>query len=115
MQVLLERIHLDRYYYAIERDKNMHVSKLFFAFPSSIIVTNINPHVFISDGTCKTNQYKMPLMHAVGLSSVGTTFSFFFAFLDGAEEEGRTRTYPRWSFATGRYGVCVRVLLTLVQ
>ena len=42
-----------------------------------------NPYVFILDCTYKVNKSNMPLMHYVGVSSVGTiTFSSSFAFID---------------------------------
>ena len=66
----------------VELEPNTHhVTRLFFAHRKSIDMMKDFPEVLLMDCTYKTNRFKMPLLDMVGVSSLGTTFHFAFAFL----------------------------------
>ena len=64
-----------------------HLKHLFFAFPESIKMTKRFSGVIIADSTYKTNKFKLPLLHFVGITSIGSSFSSAYCFLNAENEE----------------------------
>ena len=60
---------------------NQNLTNLFFAFPEQIEMFRRHNYVVMADCTYKTNRYKMPLLHFIGLTNVGKSFSVGFCFL----------------------------------
>ncbi|CAG8666746.1 18842_t:CDS:2, partial [Racocetra persica] len=87
IQALLDELVEENieYYYQYDQDRNL--THLFFAYPKSIILTKTYNSVLLMDCTYKTNKFKMPLFHVVGMTSFNTTFSSCFAFLKSEQEE----------------------------
>jgi MULE transposase domain/FAR1 DNA-binding domain len=64
-------------------DDNGHVNFLFFANARSIELIQAYPDVILTDATYKSNRYEMPLIHFLGVTCIGTTFSIAFCFVSG--------------------------------
>ena len=69
------------------RNQNDELVHLFVAFPEQISMYKNHNIVLIADCTYKTNRYKMPLLHFIGLSGVGKSFSIGFCFLQSEVKE----------------------------
>ncbi|XP_058216857.1 protein FAR1-RELATED SEQUENCE 5-like [Rhododendron vialii] len=87
VQALFDELGKWDFSFDVERDRDVHLTHLFFAHPSSIALTKSYPYVFAMDCTYKTNKYKMPLLDIVGVSSFNGSFYSCFAFMQ-KEEEG---------------------------
>ncbi|CAG8502740.1 2637_t:CDS:2, partial [Scutellospora calospora] len=87
IQALLDELveeNIEHYY---QYNQNGNLTHLFFAHPKSIILTKTYNSILLMDCTYKTNKFKMPLLHVVGMTSFNTTFSSCFAFLKSEQEE----------------------------
>jgi hypothetical protein len=63
------------------------VTALFFAHQNQINLMRAYPDVLLLDCTYRTNRYKMPLLHILGVSSTQKQFSAGFCFLSGEEHD----------------------------
>lgn len=81
MQALIDHLEIEDIPHKVKVDDLGRVTHLFFTFPDAIKLAKTSPTVLVMDSTYKTNKYKMPLLHAVGVSSTYHTFSAFFCFL----------------------------------
>jgi hypothetical protein len=81
MKALLDTLYEGpyKYYYALEN--NGSVKSLFFSHHQSIQLCKRFGKVFIADCTYKTNQFNMPLLNIVGITSTFHTFNAGFIFL----------------------------------
>jgi hypothetical protein len=70
---------------SVELDSDRKVKALFFAHVSQVELYRANPDLLALDCTYKTNRYNMPLLHFLGVSSIGKYFSATFCFLSGEE------------------------------
>ena len=61
IQALLEELGKGGFIYNVQYDSDGHLTHLFFAYPTSMVLTRSNSSVFVMDCTYKTNKYKMPL------------------------------------------------------
>ncbi|KAK1262170.1 hypothetical protein QJS04_geneDACA021835 [Acorus gramineus] len=88
MQQLMKLIYDHGY---IERHRVQEnaevVSEIFFAHPKSIQLVHAFPLVFMMDCTYKTNQYRMPLLEIVGVTSTGKTFVAALVYLRAEKED----------------------------
>ncbi|KAG5541196.1 hypothetical protein RHGRI_021152 [Rhododendron griersonianum] len=85
IQALFEELCQGDFTFDVAYDQNGHLTHLFFAHPSSSILTKSYTNVFVMDCTYKTNKYKVPLLDIIGVSSFNSSFYSCFAFL---EKEG---------------------------
>ena len=77
-----------KYYYMHRRcEATAEVQDLFFAHPTSIELLRAFPQVLLMDCTYKTNIYRLPLLHIVGVTSTGLTFCVACAFLEAEKED----------------------------
>jgi hypothetical protein len=58
-----------------------------FAYPELIRFANQYNRVFLLDCTYKTNRYKMPLLHIIGLLPSNSSYSITFCFMQNEQEE----------------------------
>jgi hypothetical protein len=63
------------------------LKSLFFAHASQKELMRSFPDILGMDCTYKTNRYNMPLLHFVGVTSIGRYFSAGFCFLSGEKED----------------------------
>jgi len=66
---------------------------LFIAYPQSIQLAQTNQDIILVDNTYKTNKFDMPLLHMIGITSSGMTFSIGFCFLPSETQQDFT-----WAF-----------------
>ena len=81
MQVLLSLLHSNGYIYEFSTTGSNELENLFFVHPTSFDIWRAFPHVLIIDATYKTNQYNMPFVQIVGVTSTNKTFSIAFTFM----------------------------------
>ncbi|KAD6118680.1 hypothetical protein E3N88_09951 [Mikania micrantha] len=88
MQVLENVLHSQRYiYYTYEDPETNIVEDIFFCQPKSNCWWRAFPHVLMMDATYKTNQYKLPFIQIVGVTSTHQTFSIAHAFVSKEREK----------------------------
>lgn len=87
LEYLLKFLQENSWKYAIKQDSEGHILFFMFAHPESIKYANQYNRVFVLDCTCKTNRYKMPLLHIIGVSPSNSTFSIAFCFMQNEQEE----------------------------
>jgi hypothetical protein len=75
-----------KYYFAHKEDDYNHLKCLFFAHPESLKYFQKNPNVLLLDYTYKTNKFKMPFLHIVGVDNTGQNFELTYCFLSGKTE-----------------------------
>ncbi|XP_028124692.1 PKS-NRPS hybrid synthetase CHGG_01239-like [Camellia sinensis] len=69
IQALFEELRQGDLTFNVAHNQDGHLTHLFFAHPSSIMLTRNYSNVFVMDCTYKTNKYKMPLLDIIGVSS----------------------------------------------
>ena len=69
------------------RPQSTVLSDVGFAHPKSYEILRLFHHVLILDCTYKTNRYCMPLLEAVGVTSVGKNFSIAWVFMNDEKED----------------------------
>ncbi|MCL7028637.1 hypothetical protein MKW94_006152 [Papaver nudicaule] len=76
------------------------VRDVFWAHPESTLLAKCFPSVLMVDSTCKTNRFKKPLVHVVGVTSTGKYFTVAFAFMEADTEEHYTwvLTQLKWIY-----------------
>ena len=72
-------------------DDDRAITSIFFAHKESIWLACRYHHVVLMDCTYKTNKYRLPLLHIVGMKSINSQFSVGFCFL----KEERQNDYMR--------------------
>lgn len=87
LEILLKTLQEDSWKYSIKQDSEGHILFFMFAHPESIRYANQYNRVFVLDCTYKTNRYKMPLLHIIGVSPSNSTFSIAFCFMQNEQEE----------------------------
>jgi len=60
-----------------------HVNQFFFAYAPAIDLAQSYPDVILADATYRTNRYNMPLLHFIGVTCLGTSFSIAWCFMGG--------------------------------
>jgi hypothetical protein len=87
LEFLRETLQNNNWRYAFKQDTEGHILFFMFAHPKSIEYANQYNRVFLLDCTYKTNRYKMPLLHIIGLSPSNSSFSIAFCFMQNEQEE----------------------------
>jgi hypothetical protein len=87
LEFLRETLQNDNWRYAFKQDNKGRILFFIFAHPKSIKYANQYNRVFLLDCTYKTNRYKMPLLHIIGLSPSNSSFSIAFCFMQNEQEE----------------------------
>ncbi|OVA14298.1 hypothetical protein BVC80_9021g23 [Macleaya cordata] len=89
--IMQQVIKLSTQYHYVEwhrRDEEMdEVKDIFWAHPESTLLAQCFPSVLMVDFTYKTNRFKVPLLHVVGVTSTGRSFTVAYAFIDADTEE----------------------------
>ncbi|XP_076937851.1 uncharacterized protein LOC143605728 [Bidens hawaiensis] len=68
---------------------------LFFMHPTSYVMFCAFPHVLIIDTTYNTNEYKLPLVQIVGVTSTGKTITIALSFISKETEDNFTWVLTR--------------------
>jgi hypothetical protein len=87
LEFLREKLEQNNWRYAFKQDNEGYILFFMFAYPESIRLANQYNRVFLLDCTYKTNRYKMPLLHIIGLSPSNSSFSIAFCFMQNEQEE----------------------------
>jgi hypothetical protein len=87
IEALLDDLSAPEWVFDVKRDLDNHVEYLFFAHGKQIELLLANPDVLLMDCTYRTNKYKLPLLHILGCTNLGTFFSAGFCFLRHENEE----------------------------
>jgi hypothetical protein len=86
IEALMHEFREKGYRYEYQSDEENRISHLFFAHPFSLRLCQLYSTVVLMDCTYKTNKFKMPLLHVVGMTAFNTTFSICFVFLKEEKE-----------------------------
>lgn len=86
MNALLDEFENSGFLNKYKTDEDGKVTHLFFAASRCIELAKENFKVVLIDSTYKTNRYRMPLLHVVGLTSTMKTFSLAFCFMKNETE-----------------------------
>ena len=76
-----------KYYFAHKEDNSNHLKYLFFAHLESLKYLQKNSNILLLNYTYKTNKFKMPFLHAVGVDNSGQNFKLAYCFLPGETED----------------------------
>ncbi|MBW0590552.1 hypothetical protein O181_130267 [Austropuccinia psidii MF-1] len=90
IEALIDTLKEENFVLSSERDAEGHITSLFFTHPLAIKFLHVFPHVILMDCTYKTNKYKMPIFHIVGVSSTNKTFSGSFCLMNNETEPSYT-------------------------
>jgi len=99
LEFLRETLQNNNWRYAFQQDTEGHILFFMFAHPESIRYANQYNRVFLLDCTYKTNRYKMPLLHIIGLAPSNSSFSIAFCFMQNEQEESykwTLKTFFSW-------------------
>lgn len=84
---LFTHLRVKNYFVSMCGDTDKDLSRFFFAPRQQVRMLCHYGSVLIMDSTYKTNRYKLPLFHIIGLSPYNTTFQVAFSLLDEENEE----------------------------
>jgi hypothetical protein len=87
LEFLRETLQNNSWRYTFKQDAEGHILFFMFAHPESIRYANQYNRVFLLGCTYKTNRYKMPLLHIIGLSPSNSSYSIAFCFMQNEQEE----------------------------
>jgi hypothetical protein len=97
IEALLDELSTPDWIFDVTLDANNHVQSLFFAHEKQVKLFHANPDILMMDCTYRTNRYRLPLLHILGYTSLGTFFSVGFCFL-----RQETEIAYHWAIATFR-------------
>jgi len=108
MKALLDTLYEGpyKYYYALEN--NGSVKSLFFSHHQSIQLCKRFGKVFIADCTYKTNQFNMPLLNIVGITSTFHTFNAGFIFLS-------VENFDNYKWALEKFKECLESCMEVIS
>ncbi|KAI7949807.1 hypothetical protein MJO28_008628 [Puccinia striiformis f. sp. tritici] len=86
MEALVHELRKQDFHYSMLTHEGQ-MKSLFFTHPQSLILAKRFPTTIILDCTYRTNKYKLPLLHIVGINSSNRNFCIAFCFLS-AETKG---------------------------
>lgn len=81
MQALLQKLNLNKWTYAVQKNVNNQIIYLFFIRNISQQLWLWNHEVFIMNSTYKTNKYKMPLLIIESQTALNINFYVTFCFI----------------------------------
>jgi hypothetical protein len=99
LQCLLDSLQQNNCFFKSATGSENNLTHLFFAFEEQIEMFRNYSQVILADCTYKTNRYKLPLLHFIGLSAVGKSFSVGFCFL-------KSETRADYSWALNAFHEC---------
>ncbi|KAI3847456.1 hypothetical protein MKX03_001969 [Papaver bracteatum] len=89
--VMQQVMKLSAQYHYMEwhrKDKETcELKDIIWAHPESTLLAQCFPFMLMIDCTYKTNKFKIPFFHVAGVSSVGTSFTVAYAFIEEETEE----------------------------
>lgn len=71
----------DKWVFDFQTDSQNRLTHLFFTYRKIIKIFQSHPDILMADCTYRTNRFKMPLLHFIGCSSIGTHYTAAFCFL----------------------------------
>ncbi|XP_022030908.1 PKS-NRPS hybrid synthetase CHGG_01239-like [Helianthus annuus] len=87
MQILFDRLEKVGFVFYHRTSQNgERVEDVFFIHPESNMLWRTFPHVLLIDSTYKTNRYKMPLVHIIGVTSTLMSFCIAHAFVSNEKQ-----------------------------
>nr|CCA18072.1 Pc21g00130 putative [Albugo laibachii Nc14] len=98
IQALFDDLQASKFLHFHRYDENGMITSLFFAHKESVRLARQYHHVALMDCTYKTNKYRLPLLHIVGMTSFNSHFSVGFCFLK--EEKQSDYTWALSKLAT---------------
>ncbi|CAG8678410.1 2750_t:CDS:2 [Cetraspora pellucida] len=87
VQAFFDKLQESDFEFEYQYDQQNYITHLFFVHKVFIALTHTYLTILLIDCTYKTNQYKMPLMNIVNVSSFNISFFSCFAFLHDETEE----------------------------
>ena len=81
IETLLDDLSTSEWIFDVRKDSENHIECLFFAHKKQIELLRANPDILLMDCTYRTNKFKLPLLHILGCTNLGTFFSAGFCFL----------------------------------
>ncbi|XP_022014573.1 protein FAR1-RELATED SEQUENCE 5-like [Helianthus annuus] len=95
MQILESMLQEERYVYFTRVNPSTNaVKKVFFVHPDSYNMWRAFPHVLMIDATYKKNEYKLPFIQVVGVTSTHKSFCVAHAFV--SKEKKKITSYGSW-------------------
>ncbi|KAI7947253.1 hypothetical protein MJO28_009161 [Puccinia striiformis f. sp. tritici] len=101
MEALIFEIHNFKFHHVTSNDDEGRMNAIFFAHPNSLTLARRFSTIFLLDCTYRTNKYKMPLLHIVGVDSSNRSFSAGFCFLSSEKEEDYVWALEQFDEALG--------------
>lgn len=89
---LMDELQNSNHRFAYLCNGNNEVTRLFFAHPGCVELALKHPYTLLMDCTYKTNRFRMPMLHIIGVIACNTSFTVAVAFI---REE--TEMYYRWA------------------
>jgi MULE transposase domain len=86
IEALVEQLQQEKWALQYSTTDDGHINLLFFAYDPAIQLARAYPEVLLIDATYRTNRYNMPLLHFMGVTPLGDSFSIAFCFI-AAETE----------------------------
>lgn len=87
IEALLDNLSTSDWIFDLKKDSENHIQYLFFAHKKQVELLRANPDVLLMDCTYRTNKYKLPLLHILGCTNLGTFFSAGFCFIRTETEQ----------------------------
>ena len=101
-----------KYYFAYKQDNHDRVKYLFFAYLESLKYFQKNLNVLLLNYTYKTNRFKMPFLHTVGVSNTRQNFKLAYCFLPGETEDDYNFVIRQIYLLYSRYNITPNVIIT---
>jgi hypothetical protein len=96
IEALLDNLSTPEWVFDVKKDSENRVQCLFFAHQKQVELLQANPDVLLMDCTYKTNKFRLPLLHILGCTNLGTFFSAGFCFI-------RTEDYWNYYWAVSTF------------
>lgn len=94
-------------------DPERHVNYLFFAYKPAIDLAQRFHDVLLIDATYRTNRYNMPLLHFMGVTSIGTSFTIAWCFMaQETETQYRKALSDFKELVIGDYNITIEAFIT---
>ncbi|XP_076940453.1 protein FAR-RED ELONGATED HYPOCOTYL 3-like [Bidens hawaiensis] len=96
MEVLFRLLGDKGYTYDFRKNSSTNAMEdLFFMHPTSYMMFRAFPHVLIIDTTYNTNEYKLPLVQIIGVTSTGKTITIALSFISKEKDDNFTWVLTR--------------------
>ena len=105
IQYVLEQLIKKEYLHSYQTNPDTNeITDILWVHPKSLELSVNFPSVLIIDATYKTNEYRIPLLEVVGITSTMRTYSLMFAYLSNERAEQLTwalNTLKNWMVEKG--------------